>query len=206
MFYKIKDNTIKFLDDFNSPLDNMYNEFKKINKIIFNPEFNQDISNLPTNIEHIEFGKRFNQNIDNLPINIKYIHLKKDFNQPIDFLPINLKVLIIDGYFNQPIDNLPEKLEVLIIGNNFTYNIDNLPDNLWLLAIGYWYDTEEHVLRSGMFLPVEFNMPIKRLPNKLKYFFVHMYHPRKNEIMIKYPEIFVGGKVIIHLDWMEIIF
>ncbi len=196
----------KFLDDFNSPLDNLIDKLKKFNKIIFNPEFNQDVSILPDNIEHIEFGKRFNQNIDNLPQNVKYIHLKKDFNQPIDFLPSNLKVLILEGNFNHPIENLPEKLEVLVIGNRFTHNINNLPNSLWLLAIGYWYDKEEHTLRSGMFLPVEFNMPINRLPNKLKYFFVHMYHPRKMEIMGKYPEIFVGGRVLIHLEWLNIYF
>lgn len=206
MDYKIIDDTLKFIEGFNSPLDDYIDILKKYKKIKFNQEFNQDVSNIPDNIVHIDFGKHFNQNIDNLPFSVEYLHLRKNFNQPVDFLPPNLKVLILEGQFNQSINNLPEKLEVLIIGNKFSKSIDNLPDSIWLLAIGYWYDNEDHIIRSGMFLPIEFKIPITKLPKNIKFFFVHIYHPRTRELMEKFPDVKIGGKVLFHLDWMDIKF
>jgi hypothetical protein len=162
---------------YNSPLDDTFLKILEDNKALgikFKPSFNQDISRLPSCIKSIIFSlnSEFNQNIDNLPCELEHLELYDKFNKPLDFLPSGLKKLIINAEFNHPLNNLPAGLEYLEISGKFNYSIDNLPIGLKKLIIkdpnNYKdYYTKKCIIRNDYLS--RFNQPIYQLPTNLEF-------------------------------------
>lgn len=135
---------------YNKPLPKSFSYINTIEVLIFGPEFNQTVDNLP-NINYLKFGYSFNQPIDNLPITLKKLHIESvQFNQSIDNLPPNLEMLHIFGKFNQQINNLPNKLQILSLCGDFNQPINNLPPELKEISLGK-----------------QFNQPITNIPKTL---------------------------------------
>lgn len=126
----------------------------KIKRVRLNHNLDQDVSILndcPL-ITHIIFGNNFNKSIHNLNLNLIFIYFGDKFDQPIDKIYLNLQYLYFSLSFNNTV--LPQpKLKVLKLGSFYNKYIDfsNFKDLEYLT------------------LSFQYNQPITRLPNKLKY-------------------------------------
>ena len=86
----------------------MFNYDELTKTLIIQPEFNDELVDLPNDIEIIIF--------ENIHPNIS------KFNNNVDKLPSNLTHLTFGNDFYQKVDNLPPKLTHLTFGNNFNQN------------------------------------------------------------------------------------
>lgn len=179
--YKIKDETIYFMQEFNENINNYYDIISKYKKIVFrnnyydffdtnesmdkiikymgcnllthklDSQFNKYVDNLPNNLEEIYFGYNFDKPVDNLPENLIRIYFGNNFNNFVDKLPNKLKELHFGYHFNKLINNLPKSLVKIYFEGYFNQSIDNLPDNIIVIS-----------MLSG------FNQPINKLPENLE--------------------------------------
>ena len=135
-----------------------------LKKIVFGNKFNKSLEYFPDSLEQIEFcqDSEFNSDLSNLPRSLKKITLGKYFTRHLNCLPSELEYLKICSLYAEEIKTFPKKLKYLIfyrlVDNNYAYyekkticNIDNLPNEL--IEIRY---------------PVNYNHPIKKLPQSLK--------------------------------------
>lgn len=174
---------ISFLADFNYIVKLTLKKFnrpikilpKNIRYLILSDRFNQSIDILKNyDIRKLRLGRDFNNNINNLPINLEKLFLGMKFNNPvgyyqeetseyISFLPKTLKELVFlgayygeEGYdystFNHPLNPyLPEGIKTLVLSDCYEQSIDNLPNGLEKLTFG-----------------MLFNGLVENLPNTLK--------------------------------------
>ena len=85
----------------------MFN-YNKITKILIIPFiFNDELVDLPNDIEIIIFWDYFNQNVDNLPLNLTHLIFRFSFNQSIINMPKCIQ------YLSFPSTN-PIKFNILI--------------------------------------------------------------------------------------------
>lgn len=155
---QIKNDTthVRFRWNFDKEID--LTNFNNLIYIYFGNVFDQNVDNLPSNLQKLEFGYEFNQNIDNLPPNLHTLKFSKWFNQKVDNLPTKLKTLILPDMFNQNLDKLPKTLEELCVGWRYKCTLDNLPPTLKKLVI------DKHPSRrAGIFFE-----KIRKLPQKLE--------------------------------------
>lgn len=118
--YRIQGNKIIFTRRFNKRIDKDHEFLKKFNSIDF------------------EHGSYFNQQLDNLPSNIQVIKLYDRFNQPLNNLPNTLKSLCVYGEYSYPLENLPDSLVKLsLIKGDYFGLLDNLPSSLKSLHIHF---------------------------------------------------------------------
>jgi hypothetical protein len=102
------------------------------NTIIFDPDFNQSVVNLPSTITHLTFGYNFNQSVDNLPSTIIHLTFGYYFNQSVDNLPSTITHLTFGYWFNQSLNNLSRFTEFIKLPKNYKYKnkIFNIPKRL----------------------------------------------------------------------------
>lgn len=102
--------------------------------------FNKSIEKFnKIDLKHLVLGVNFNQNINNLPTNLESLILDNNFNKPLDNLPNKLKLLCCKNCFNfnHNLDYLPNSLEYLVIPPNFNNSLNNLPENIKYLDLYY---------------------------------------------------------------------
>lgn len=100
--------------------------------------WDNDLINLPDNLEKLFVQSGPNLKLDKLPVNLKKLEIN-GFNGNLDNLPIGLKMLCI-GNANIPLDFLPETLEFLRIPYRYyDYDLCNLPRSLKLLQVNCHY-------------------------------------------------------------------
>lgn len=159
---------------------------KKINRICFSYNFNQEIICLPDSITYIKFDKGFYQNLKGkLPNNLLVLKLNGQYNQCLQYcLPINLKTLKIT---NRNITNyvllfgsLPTsltELNVKLFEEHF--NIEKiLPKNLIKLKISYFFVCQINNIKfPNNLISLDYNKPIKFfLPKNLIILTLHYYN------------------------------
>lgn len=154
-FNNIDDNTlpkniinISFSIYYNNTINNLHNYIKYIDFYETNEKsiFNQNINNLPDELNTFLSGYNFNKLINNLPNKIIKISLESTFNNKLNNLPkslINLiwnstniiknmnpvKILEIGYKYNKTIDFIPEGIEILKL-YNYLHNINDLPSSI----------------------------------------------------------------------------
>ena len=115
-------------DGFNKQLENMPETTIKLTLLLLS-NFNQELTNLPLNLEHLEI-------------------ICSSYNQPLDCLPSNLKTLIINSReYNQPLDNLPSSLETLTFSrfSKFQQSLKCLPHNLKNVSLYTYYSKKNEL-------------------------------------------------------------
>lgn len=121
--YTIKNKTIRFLTNFNEPMDLYYVFMRNMNVLMFNgtfysytnSKFNQPII-LTSKLHTVVFGLCFN-NLIILNSRVRILIFDFGFNQPI-VLSSNIKILTFGTSFNQRIVLTPN-IERLIFGEYF---------------------------------------------------------------------------------------
>ncbi len=157
----IDENTVKFINTFNKPLNKHYTKFLfQFKKIIFGDEFNKSIKFLgqincekcnqnclcnTSKIKEIVFGEKFNQDVNNLHNSITHLTFGDKFNQDVNNLPNNITHLTFGDRFNRSVDNLPNNITHLVFGKKFNQPIDNLPNSIIDLSLG---DSFTHNLKN----------------------------------------------------------
>ena len=98
----------------------MFNYNESTKTLIIQPEFNNELVNLPKDVKIMIFENKiypnyskFNQNVDKLPPNLTHLTFGWDFNQNVDKLPSNLTHLTFGKEFNQNINKLPSSINYL---------------------------------------------------------------------------------------------
>ena len=134
--YNINDNSNKSKSKITSRID----------KIVFDSNFNQPIKHIPEFIKHIKFGHYFLQDISNIGDHIESLEFEVAiFNYNPAIFPKNLKTLIIRAdNITSNIENLPSGLEKLIIQCP-TFNDNIVLDNTslkYLIITSYAFDKE----------------------------------------------------------------
>lgn len=151
--YSIK--TIQFHPFFNANIFPYIFQHLNIICLIFGRDFNQQINNLPPNLEIIQLGNKFNHPVSNLPFKLKIIKFGREFNQSIDCLPESIEYIQLSHYFNHPIENLPSNfVKEIKFGYRFNQSIDCLPDSITTIRFS---------------LSSRFNKDIVKLPAKLQF-------------------------------------
>lgn len=122
---------------------------------IYSTKFNENIDDLPNNLEKLIIFPwcKFNKPLNNLPTKLKILCIPEKFNNQLNNLPNNLEYLEIatqNKNFNYLLDKLPKSLQTLKINRGFSMHLNNLPHNLKTL----------HLADNG-----KFNLPIDTLPN-----------------------------------------
>ena len=144
---------------------------KSIKSVTFGSQFNKPVDNLPKHLTHLKFGETFNQPINNLPENLTHLQLRREFTQPVFKLPQNLTYLELGHNYNLPVDNLPRGLTYLSFGKRFNQPVDNLPPGLTYLSFGGFFDQPIDNLPDSiekLKLSVYFDQKINKLPKNLK--------------------------------------
>ena len=124
-----------FKQEFNKPLDNYINIISKYDNLIFietnneykcefgkyysKSKFNQEVNNLPQNLNHLTFGDIFNKKVNNLPSNITHLTFDWEFNKEVINLSSNITHLTFGENFNQSVNNLPQNINYLTFGDYF---------------------------------------------------------------------------------------
>jgi hypothetical protein len=135
---------IFFDDDFKEITFDIVEQLKKVKTVYFNQKFNQNIDDIPDNVEIICLGRYFNKPIYKLPKQITHIIFDdhyapwltayadygSKFNFPMDNIPHTLLSLKLPNSFNLPLDLLPSSLLHLSVGALFNHSLNNLPINL----------------------------------------------------------------------------
>ena len=148
---------IIFNDDFNNPIETCINILSLKKTIVFGKSFNQNLENIPSNVERIYLGKYFQKSLTNIPSHVKSICFANDsiFYNYLDYLHDDVEELILGDNYDTVITKLPSNLKTLVlgcgynlkinafgnlkyldIGNSYTYSLDNLPNSLRTLVIG----------------------------------------------------------------------
>lgn len=186
--YKIENNYVVFNTSFNEKLNEHHLEIvKKYKNIVFIGEFNQEINNLPSEIEFIYFGQssKFNKPINNLPSNLKKLYIlnnKFNYYDSIQYLPYGIKTLALGGRFTDELNNLPPTLEYLDLQlTPFNEDINNLPNGLKYLK-----------------LSTMFNKSITNLPTTLQIISLYALYPKdkkkefENLAKNRYPNLVIN--------------
>ena len=171
--------------------EDLTEKLKNTKKVVFGPEFNEPICNLPNTIESVNiYNKYFNYSLDNLPNGLKELVLNQRYNQPLDFLPSELQFLkfSLGSIFSHSLDNLPQQLKLLEIPYLYNQEINCLPDSIEEIRIGiktmknddsiYYLESTYAVWDDVQF----FNKKIKKLPNNLKRLFIFNEYPYIDEL------------------------
>lgn len=146
-----------------------------LTRIIFNPYFNQPLTDVPSSVTHIVYNpySEFNSSIDLSNSNVKYLKFGYLFDQPInkENCPSTLEKLYLGRNFNQRIDNLPDNLIKLDMSNNvsFTHTINCLPSSLRKIYFGKKFNHSVDFIKSNRNLTHLtfgdiFNYPLVFLP------------------------------------------
>lgn len=147
----------------NEPLNNYIDILNKYKIIYFGNIFNQELSNIPENIETIIFSEDsiFNQEIKNLHSNLKKIHFGNNFIKSLDYLPDSLEEIIFnsESLFDSDLSNLPKSIKKIILGYKYSKSLNYLPSGL------------EYLKLCGLY-----NQEIKVFPNNLKYLEFYYYN------------------------------
>lgn len=166
IFYVDRFGYLKFVPDFNKPINNEIISIIKNNQskmIKFGVNFNKPVENLKELdpelnegkifIEYLSFGYYFNQELDNLPNGIRFLELDINFSKSLTTLPDSLISLRYQSEYPLNFELLPLNLKKLDLTNsNINYKIKNFPVNL------------EHLI-----LPKNYNESLSDIPIKLKY-------------------------------------
>lgn len=156
------------------------NESHKLNRLVFDVNFNQCISKLPTFIKHVEFGAAFKKDISDIGDHIESIVFQVEvFNYDLATFPKSLRKLKIAGYkINSKIENANPGLETLIIdSNNFNSEINLSNSTITSIEIvsDVFNQCLSHLPPGLKTLKIncnKFNSPINNLPPGLEYLLI----------------------------------
>ena len=115
---------------FNQDVSNLPSE---LNRLIFGYRFDRDVFNLPSKLTHLTFGYHFNKDISNLPNSLEELELGCCFNLELDNLPNSIKKLVFHKYetsFNKELNCLPNSIEHLELPKEYNKKITIIPANL----------------------------------------------------------------------------
>jgi hypothetical protein len=177
-----------------------WNRFKKLETLVFDETFNENIPKFPKNIKCIKFTTSYNTKLlpNSIPLTVKEIIFGERYNTVIDLsvLPPTLEKLTFGQKYNQKFikDALPTHLQELILGVNYNKLFENtLPNNLILLKINGCYNMS---FRRGdlpkslktLHITGNFNQTLQELPNGLEeLIFNGEYSCFNNDIKTKLP-------------------
>jgi hypothetical protein len=159
--YEIVNNTIRFIRDFNEPLDNYLHLIQQCQEVWFVSSFNKSINNLPDHIKKITIeNEEYYKPITNFPSQLEEFNFHTEFyyfpNDKMFAFPKTLKKL---GWYCYGCENLAIYLAML-------------PDNLEVLTIGIEFKVAElnHFTNlTNLTIDIEdFNEPLDNLPNTIK--------------------------------------
>jgi hypothetical protein len=163
--YEIVNNTIRFIRDFNEPLDNYLHLIQQCDEVWFVNSFNQPFNNLHDHIKKITIeNKEYNQPITKLPSQLEEFHFHTEFydfpNDEIFEFPKTLKKI---GWYCFGCENLE-------------INLKMLPDNLESLTLGIEFESEDlHHFKNLTELTIDiedFDEPLDNLPNTIKTLYI----------------------------------
>lgn len=180
--YEIKDNKIRFIRNFNKPLESYLELIKECDEVWFVRSFNQSIDILPDTIKSITIDNpNYNISITKFPSNLEYFEFHAEFyefpNDKMFEFPKTLKHL---GWYcygcenvEVKISDLPNYIESLELGIEFECNELNHFNNLKKLSINIEdFNDRLDCLPSGLeelnIYSENFNQPLDNLPLSLK--------------------------------------
>jgi hypothetical protein len=159
-----------------------------LERIWFAPGFNESLRNnyYPDSVQVIVFSPEYNANIGQLPPRLTTLifpcdkNQRSSFNQPLPVLPPTLRILRLSKCFNQSVVRfcsdqqhyesiLPNSLTALDFGHFFNQPFYNtsLPTSLNCLRMGYYFNHPLPILPSCLktiLLSSQFNQPFSPIP------------------------------------------
>lgn len=120
---------------------------KMLKTVHFGADFDQNLDNIPENLEELIFGDRFRRPVD-LPEggSLRTIVFGKGFNSEITSFPKGVKKVVFGEKFDQKLESLPESITHMEFGSAFSHSID-LPAHIQHVT---WNCTVPIPLHTGL--------------------------------------------------------
>lgn len=108
-----------------------------IEELELGPQFNSPLDNLPNNLKKLVFkydytsflSYNYNYELNNLPNSLEYLKLKSTYSKPIINFPVNLKIIECYEKYSEYINELKNKYEIKIIPKfNYKFAYESVKD------------------------------------------------------------------------------